>query len=222
MRPRTRVRFPPPPLLSVSLWRMSLPDERSLDDLLSLPDSKFGSEVRQRALKAYDERDWYGIYGWTKAWITRGGGAWTVDAWLLYAISALLRGQPRGAVRSVDLALANWIEPAEDRSILHWVRAAIVHQHLKDPKTAEADYRASAEQAPEWLRERLQDDLALCLVDMRASRKRKRSVEPAPQFEPRNRSFVSEPQGVRQAGSVPNVWPQLIATLQDDNKATAS
>ena len=93
-------------------------EQQSPDELLSLPDAEFGVEVRQRALDAYEERDWHAIHGWTKAWISRGGGAWTVDAWLLYVISALLHSQPRIAVRSVDIALGIWIEPPADRAVL--------------------------------------------------------------------------------------------------------
>src|SRR5918994_953932 len=90
----------------------SLPTRCGLDEskLLSLNTADFGAETRRLALEAYESGDWYGIYAWTKSWITTGGGAWVVDSWLLYVVSALLHGQPKGAVHSADLALANRIE----------------------------------------------------------------------------------------------------------------
>ena len=81
---------------------------------------EFGVETKRRALQAYSQRDWQSIHDWTKAWISRGGGAWTLDAWLLYVISALLQGWPKAAVHSVDIAFSTWIEAPEDRAILHW------------------------------------------------------------------------------------------------------
>ncbi len=73
-------------------------------DLLSLSTADFGAETRRLALEACERNDWRGVYDWTKSWIFRGGGAWVVDAWLLYVVSGLLHGQPRISVRSVDLA----------------------------------------------------------------------------------------------------------------------
>jgi hypothetical protein len=43
--------------------------------LLSLNTADFGAETQRLALEAYESRDWYGIYAWTKSWITTGGGA---------------------------------------------------------------------------------------------------------------------------------------------------
>jgi hypothetical protein len=184
--------------------------------LLSLNTADFGAETRRLALEAYESRDWYGIYAWTKSWITTGGGAWEVDSWLLYVVSALLHGQPKGAVHSADLALANWIEAPEDRAVLLWVRAYIVHHKLRDPKTALANYDAAAAHAPPWLRERVEGDRSTCIVDAQASRKRKPSVGPAPTFVATDRDFVAGPVSIPEAGSVPSVWDQLVQALEAD------
>jgi hypothetical protein len=183
--------------------------------LASVDPIEHGLETRRLALKAYQARDWHEIYVWTKSWIGRGGGAWVVDAWLLYVVSALLHGQPRVAVHSVDLALRTWIEAAEDRAVLLWVRATVIHRRLKDPKTAQADYTAARESAPSWLRQRIDRDAVECAEDARTSRKRKPSVTPAPELEPRDRGFVAGPTTRVEPGSIPTVWPQLLETLKD-------
>jgi hypothetical protein len=185
-------------------------DERRL---LSLPQAEFGREARSRALAAYEDRDWQLIHDWTKSWISSGGGAWTTEAWLLYVVSALLQGWPRSAVHSVDMALGTWIEAPEDRGILHWVRASVIHHHLKDPKTALADYEAASEGTPDWLRERAERDLISCSAAAEKSRKRKPSVAAAPDFEVSDRSFVTRPTAPNRPGAVPEIWPQLLETL---------
>jgi hypothetical protein len=185
-------------------------------ELLSLNTADFGAETRRLALGAYENRDWYGVYAWTKSWITTGGGAWVVDSWLLYVVSALLHGQPKGAVHSADLALANWIEAPEDRALVLWVRAFIIHHKLRDPKTALADYDAAAAHAPPWLRTRIERDRSACAVDAEASRKRKPSVGPAPPFAAGDRDFVAGPVSIPVPGSVPSVWDQLVQTLEID------
>lgn len=183
--------------------------------LASTNPAAFGSEARRLALEAYEARDWRGIYDWTKSWITSGGGAWVLDAWLLYVISALLHGQPRTAVHSVDLALRTWIEAPADRGLLRWVRAAVIHQRLRDPKTAQEDYAAAGEAAPSWLKERIDQDAAECAADAQKSRKRKPSIAEAPNFEHMDRSFVAPPTARNEPGSVPTVWPQLLESLTD-------
>jgi hypothetical protein len=191
-------------------------DRNESDDLLSLPPAEFGAEVRRRALAAYEEGDWYGVYGWTKAWVTNGGGAWSIDAWLLYVVSALLHGQPRTPVHSVDIALRTWIEAPGDRAVLRWVRGAVVHRRLKDPKTAQADYAAATEAAPTWLQERIEGDLVSCAADAALSRKRKPSVTAAPEFASlKDQDFVTGPTEAREPGEVPTVWDQVLAMLGD-------
>ena len=161
---------PSQPRRSRTLEREEL---KRLTALASTSPVEFGSETRRLALEAYDARDWQGIYDWTKSWITSGGGGWFVDAWLLYVVSALLHGQPRTAVHSVDMALRTWIEAPEDRALLLWVRAAVVHRRLRDPKTAQADYTGADERAPSWLRQRVDRDAVECAADAATSRKRK-------------------------------------------------
>jgi hypothetical protein len=192
------------------------PDEvKRLTALATSDPNAFGAEARQRALEAYDRREWYGIYAWTKSWITSGGGARMVDAWLLYVVSTLRQGQPRGAIHSTDLALRNWMEAPEDRAILLWVRAAVVHRRLKDPKTALADYVAAKERAPDWLAERIDSDSAQCAKDASSSRKRKPSVGPSPDYEDGDRTFVAGTNARREPGSMPTVWQHLLDTLAD-------
>jgi hypothetical protein len=188
-------------------------DQSGAADRSALRPAELGVEAQRRALAAYEERDWRGIYDWTKAWISSGGGAWIVDAWLLYVVSALLHRQPRTAVHSVDLALANWIEASEERALLRWVRASIVHRRLEDPKTAQADYEAAAGAVPDWLRERVERDVVECAADAARSRKRKASVVPAPDFKPGERGFVAPRTTVSKPGSIPAVWPQLLESL---------
>ena len=205
------------PRVLLSTQEVHLPLEKKeverLAALASTDPAAFGAEARQLALSAYEAQDWHGIYLWTKSWITSGEGAWDIDAWLHYVVSALRQGQPRTAVRSVDLALRHWIEAPEDRAILHWVRAAVVHRSLKDPKTALADYAVAKQEAPSWLVKRVDEEALRCASDADTSRKRKPSVEPAPQFEPRDRSSVAPPSTKREPGAVPTVWPQLLESL---------
>ena len=201
-----------------------VPGGQSADErwLLSLPRKEFGLETKRRALDAYAVRDWLMIYDWTKSWITNGGGAWMVDAWLLYVISALLQGWPRSAVHSVDMALETWIGAPEDRAILHWVRAAVIHRRMNDPKTAIHDYEAASEAALEWLRDQLASDLVSCAADAERSRKRKPSVDPAPVFwvSPGiDRYTGGPPTESVEPGSIPSVWFELLETLHETTRA---
>jgi hypothetical protein len=179
-----------------------------------LTPSALGREARRRALAACDERDWYGVYTWTKTWVADGGGAWTVDAWLLYAISAVLHRQPRVAVRSLDLALGNWIEGREDRAVLRWTRATVVHHLLRDPKTARVDYDAALATAADWLRPQVEADITACVRDAAISRKRVASAQPAPEFEPPDaRTFVARTPLREVPGAAPTVWRTLCEVL---------
>jgi hypothetical protein len=191
--------------------------------LLSLPPQKFGIETKRRAMEAYAVRDWQMIYDWTKSWMMSGGGVWMVDAWLLYVISSLLQGWPRSAVHSVDMALGTWIEAPEDRAILHWVRAAVIHRRMNDPKTAIHDYEAASAASPGWLREQLASDLASCAADAERSRKRKPSVDPAPEFwmSPGiDRDKSGPPTESVEPGSIPSVWFELLETLHETTRDT--
>ena len=183
------------------------------DDLLALSAADFGAETRRLAIDACGRDDWRGVHDWTKAWISRGGGAWVIDAWLMYVASGLLHGQPRISVRSADLALGTWIESEQDRAVLLWVRGAVIHEKLNDPKTAVTDYGDALKHAPEWLLDRAQQDLARCSADAETSRKRKPSVAPAPVFAPGNRDFVAAAADVPPPGARPMVWDELLRVL---------
>jgi hypothetical protein len=172
----------------------------------------FGRECEQRARQACDERDWHGIYLCAKSWIVSGGGGRQLDPWLLYVVSALMHGQPRTGVRSLDLALGNWISDPADRAVLLWTRAEVIHNWLRDPKTARADYHAALSSAPAWLRHDVEADLARCEAESGRSRKRKPSVAPAPDYVDKPRDFVT-PVGRATAGSRPAVWDRLVAEL---------
>ena len=51
--------------------------------------------------------DWHAAYQAAKWWVAQGGGARTPEALLLYTVSAVLHGQPRTGVHSMDVALRN-------------------------------------------------------------------------------------------------------------------
>ncbi len=75
-------------------------------------------DFREWAAEGLAGRDWRMTYDAAKGWVARAGGAWTPEAWLVYAASGVFHGQPRIGVRSIDLALGNWVNAAPDRSIL--------------------------------------------------------------------------------------------------------
>ena len=114
----------------------------------------------------------------------------------------------------MDLALGNWVAAQPDRSVLHWTRAALIAQHLQDPKTALADYEAARAECPPWLAETLEGDLSTCAAAAEKSRKRKPSVGPAPVYEPRHAHDTVSPAGpLHTPGSQPPLWPALIEVL---------
>ncbi len=177
-------------------------------------------DCRSDARQAIAAGDWSRTYAAAKLWVARGGGAWAPEAWLLYAASAVLLGQPRTGVRSMDLALGNWVEAQPDRSVLHWARACLVAQHLRDPKTALADYESARAGCPPWLRATLKADLDECAAAAEKSRKKKPSVSPAPAYEPRHgHDTVSPADPMHSPGTQPPLWSPLIAVLRP---ATAS
>jgi hypothetical protein len=172
------------------------------------------------AAAALLDQDWRGSYEAAKWWVSQGGGAWTPAAWLVYAASGVLHGQPRIAVRSVDLALGNWIEATPDRSILHWARAVIVLDHLSDPKTARADFDAASVETPTWLRSQLQQDDARARDAAPHSRRRKPSVDPAPAYEPSHaHDKVSPPHSRHVPGDKPALWHAVLPCLLTDDGA---
>jgi hypothetical protein len=159
--------------------------------------------------------DWHAAYSWTKGWIGQGGGAWLPEAWLSYAASALLNGQPRIAVRSIDLGLGNWIADELDRAILLWARGSVVMRSLSDPKTALADLQAAGRGSPEWLRAKIADDIVLCESAAVVSRKRKPSVEGAPTLGTKRTAHdkVAGPVPRHKPGACPPLWDALVGLL---------
>jgi hypothetical protein len=191
-------------------------DSRDVERLTGMSPPAWGEKMRRDALTCLAQGDWHGAYEDAKSWISIGGGAWILDPWLIYVASALLHGQPRQAVHSVDIPLQSWIADPMDRAILHWVRAAIIHRRLRDPKTARADYDRASATAPPWLHGTVLADLDACAQDAERSRKRKASVGPAPEYRGAYaHDIVAPPQENRPPpGSVPAVWDAVLPYLQ--------
>lgn len=171
----------------------------------------WGETSRARALQALADEDWRGTYEWTKSWVSRGGGAWLPDAWLMYAASALLHGQPKIAVHSLDLGLGTWLGGTVDRAAVAWCRGLLVWCRLNDPKTALLDLESACEAAPPWLGANLAEELARCRAEAQQSRKRTASVKPRPDFVgPGNVLHTVAPAiGKRADGDEPVVWPAV-------------
>jgi hypothetical protein len=139
-------------------------------------------EYRREIVEAFRRDDPHAADRWAKGWIGSGGGARTVEPWLVYVAAAVSEGQPRRAVHSTDLALRHWIEDAVGRAVLRYVRGEVIRRHLRDPKTALADLRAARPDAPGWLAEAAGDACGRCEAEAASSRKRKPSVGDAPGF----------------------------------------
>jgi hypothetical protein len=170
---------------------------------------------RTEALSALRADDWHGAYRWAKGWIGQGGGAWIVDPWLVYAASALMNGQPKTAVHSIDLALRSWIAEPADRAILRWVRACVIQVRLKDPKTALLDFEDARAHAPDWLRAAVDASRERCAAEASASRKRKPAVGKAPVHAgPQSvHGTVAPPGSAREPGLRPPVWDAVAKKM---------
>ncbi|MBO3088838.1 hypothetical protein [Cellulomonas dongxiuzhuiae] len=138
-----------------------------------------GERCRREALAALAKDDWHDVYRWTKSWVTSGGGAWLPDTWVLYAVSALLKGEPQTAVHALDLGLTTWIIGSQDRAVLRWCRGVIIWTRLNDPKTALTDLDP-ADALPAWFSAVQSDAIDRCAEDAVKSRKRVPSVSPSP------------------------------------------
>jgi len=170
----------------------AIADDTRLRDILSVPATpsemtsgeveSWGAASRDRALQTLADEDWRGTYELTKSWVSRGGGAWLPDAWLMYAASALLRRQPKIAVHSLDLALGTWLSGSVDRPAISWCRGLFVWFRLNDPKTALLDLEPAFDLAPQWLGSDLPGQIARCRVEAQRSRKRTASVKSQPEF----------------------------------------
>ena len=167
-------------------------------------------EWRREAVNALAAGDWYGAYTTAKGWISAGGGAFQLDPWLVYAASALIHGQPKSAVHSVDLALRHWIGDPREQGVLRWVRGMIIWRRMHDPKAALVDLEVAATDAPEWLDVRR--DLADCIAAAATSRERTPSVKAAPAYGgPGSASeTVARPHAPRPMGQKPSVWAAVL------------
>ncbi|NMM23756.1 MAG: hypothetical protein HHJ11_09705 [Phycicoccus sp.] len=168
----------------------------------------WGQHCKDRALEALVKEDWRGVYDWTKSWVGWGGGAWLPDTWLLYAASALLHGQPRSAVHSLDLGLGTWLEGRADRAVLSWCRGCVVWTRLNDPKTALLAFELAVAAPPPWLAAEIDGKIQRCSEAALASRKRVASVKPSPDFTGFKHvgHTVAPPSIVRADGDEPVVW----------------
>jgi len=171
----------------------------------------WGAQCRAKALAGLHAGDWRPVYDWTKSWIGWGGGAWLPDTWLLYAASAILHGQPRTAVHSLDLGIGTWLAGDSDRTLLTWCRGTIVMDRLTDPKTALIDFEDCDGAIPAWLRTQADTRLEDCRVAAPRSRKRTPSVKPRPPFTGFDQMLhvVAPPVGQRRDGEQPEAWAQL-------------
>lgn len=177
--------------------------------------ASFGRECRQLAVDAVLENDWRRGHDWTKSWVAWGGGAWLPDAWLLYATSALLKGEPKNAIHSLDVRLRTWIEGPVDRAVLTWCRGVLVWRLLKDPKTALLDLEAASGQVPSWLATDVSLRLKACHQDAAASRKRVPSVKPRPDFAAPagGRDFVAPAVDGHVDGARPPFWDNIASNF---------
>lgn len=183
-------------------------------DLAKVPGgdvAAWGAHCREKALVGVRDRDWRAIYDWTKSWIGWGGGAWLPDTWLLYAVSALIEGKPRGAVHSLDLGLKTWLAGDADRAVLTWCRGVIVMDRLADPKTALLDLNDAVADVPAWAESDAGDRLDHCRHAASMSRKRVASAQPRPAYEGAENALrvVAPPVGTRADGEEPIVWPAI-------------
>jgi hypothetical protein len=144
--------------------------------------SRQAAEFRREIVACFERGDWHGAYRWAKGWIGSGGGERSVEPWLVYVAASIKQSQRRTVVHAVDLALANWIAEAAPRGVLLYVRGEVIRRHLRDPKTALGDLCQAENASPDWLRSEAVAARAACEEEARLSRKRKRSVEPAPSF----------------------------------------
>lgn len=177
----------------------------------------WGLGCGHRAVEALRAGDWRGMHDWTKSWISRGGGAWLPDTWLLYAASALLKGQPKIAVHSLALGIGTWLEGAGDQAALTWIRGTIIWQRLDDPRSALLDLEADLP-FPGWARAGTGDAaevLDSCRRAVSTSRKRKAAVNPRPSFTGAGSAggTVAPAVGDRCDGDEPRVWTDVAGLL---------
>jgi hypothetical protein len=175
--------------------------------------SKIAEDYRAKIRDALDAGDHRDAHDWAKGWIGNGG-AQSVEPWLVYVVGAIHEGQRKGATHPVDLALQFWIEDPRARAVLHYVRGEIVRHRASDPKTALADLEAAASDAPDWLREDASRAVEECAAEAEKSRKRKPTVDPAPDYEGDNGTEV-EPTAKtdRRVDEPPAFWDDLLGSF---------
>jgi hypothetical protein len=173
--------------------------------------SRWGAECRSKALAGVTAGEWRDVYDWTKSWIGWGGGAWVPESWLLYAVSALLQGQPKTAIHSLDLGTRVWLDGPVDRASLTWLRGVIVMDRLNDPKTALLDLEDSIDLLPSWLSIGATQRVERCRVAATKSRKRVPSVEPRPNCvgSAESAHVVAPPVRDRTDGAEPEGWAEI-------------
>jgi len=177
---------------------------------------EYAARLRTMAVEALESGEWHPAYLAAKSWISAGGGALLLDPWLIYVASGILHGQPRIAVHSVDLALKAWVQDPPNRAILRWIRGRLIVDWLRDPKTAIDDFTYAEENSPEWLREEAVMTRSACIEAATKSRKRKPSVEPAPEFTgpSSDREFVERPVGLLPTpGAQPSLWELVLRII---------
>lgn len=143
---------------------------------------------------------------------------------MVYAASGVFHGQPRSGVRSIDLALGNWVDAAPNHSILLWARASITWRYLADPKTAELDFSAAAPEAPDWLCGQLEQDQAGYREAAAVSRRRKPTVAAAPLYADQRVAHDSVAPAVAgyTPGSEPALWSLLLPVLASEGPSGAA
>jgi hypothetical protein len=129
----------------------------------------------------------------------------------LDAVSALLKGQPKIAVRGLDLGLATWLAGPADQAALTWCRGVIVMDRLRDPSTALLDLRDAHQLLPPWIADEAPERLQRCREAAAASRKRVASVGPRPEFTGADhvRHTVARRVSDRRDGEKPSVWEDV-------------
>lgn len=154
---------------------------------------------------------------WAKGWIGSGGGAWLIDPWLVYVCSALIESKPRLGLHSIDLALRNWISDATDRSVLYWVRGAILYRILNDPGGASIEFSKSLASAPSWLAAEARTDLDEATSDSAARRGKHSRVPPSPEYVGPGEFGNAVPPKVTPTvvGARPKLWDILVRYLPE-------
>ncbi|MDP1793702.1 MAG: hypothetical protein Q8K63_06145, partial [Acidimicrobiales bacterium] len=96
--------------------------------------------------------------------------------------------------------------------VLAWLRARLIWGMLNDPKAALDDLTYASNFSPSWLRDVAASELEECVTDAAASRKRKPSVNAAPEYDP-TPVTVAPPNDRITPGTKPTLWADVLAFL---------